>query len=349
MASEWKNYTDKLLRIARSGYLAIGVSLIFFLAALPETKPEDRWLILGISLTHGAAVFAWIFMVYAAAYAVVIQIQIRTGRMLVLNWPMSLTLSFVGTAAGLVTAKLLIALALNRPFNSSSVWETLVIGGFISLMFQFYYAYKHSMQENEKLKSARVAAELHVLKNQMQPHFLFNSLNSLAELIESNPSYASTMTQVLADLYREILENSKIQVAPISSEIAIVKKYLELEKLRFGDRLKYTLRSLEKEEGIYIPTLVLQTLVENAVKHGISQSVAGGEIQVNIFKSGDAYKAEILNSNSFLKVTERQGVGIENTKSRLDLLYGKQHQFEFKLQDNTALASFWFSGEKVGN
>lgn len=237
-----------------------------------------------------------------------------------------------------------------RSFAFADSTKGLLIGGITFLLSLFFVAYRQTHEHNLKLRAESAESNLNVLKNQMQPHFLFNSLNSLAELIDSNKEYASAMTQKLADLYREILENSKKQVASVESELSIIKKYLELEKLRFGDRLRYKISVSDGLERVFLPSLALQTLVENAVKHGVSKSIDGGEIDIRVERNGTGYKVRILNSGSEIVESDTpRGTGIANTKARLDLLYGEKHAFTFRVKDNCAQVSFWFSGEPFAN
>lgn len=347
MNEEWKIYRKELRKSTKSVFLALGVSLLFYLVAIPNLKPGEHLRHISISLLYGFVIFAWIWVLYAGLWAVVTRNKIKTGRDWKIGWRVHLPIGMLGMSGGLISAKWIKAYILGQQFTLGGMWESLLIGAFIALMFQFYYAYKHSAQENLELKAAKTEAELHVLKNQMQPHFLFNSLNSLAELIESNKNYASAMTQNLADLYREILENSKQQLSTVQSEISIINKYLALEKLRFGERLNYKVEELPRGDSVFIPSLILQTLVENAVKHGIAPSTAGGTVHVKVLKNGSGFKAEISNTgNPFPSRKNNKGTGLENTRSRLELLYGDKHQFQLDGRSDGAVVSFWFSGDR---
>lgn len=347
MDVEWKNYRKELKKSTKPMFLALGVSLLFYLAAIPNIKPDEHIQHILISLLHGFAIFSWIWVLYAGLWAVVKKNKIKTGREWQIGWGVHFPIGILGMSGGLISAKWIKAYILSQPFTMGGMWVSLLIGAFITLMFQFYYAYKHSAQENLELKAAKTEAELHVLKNQMQPHFLFNSLNSLAELIESNKNYASVMTQNLADLYREILENSKQQLSTVQSEISIIKKYLALEKLRFGERLNYKVEELPNGDSVLIPSLILQTLVENAIKHGVAPSTGGGTVHVKVLKNGSGFKAEISNTGQpIISYKDNKGTGLENTKSRLELLYGDKHQFQLDGRSDGTVVSFWFSGDQ---
>ena len=193
----------------------------------------------------------------------------------------------------------------------------------------------------------------------MQPHFLFNSLNSLSELIDADMPEAASMTARLADLYRHILENSKEKTTTLASELAIIRDYLELERLRFGKRLQFVIKSEVDERSVFVPSLILQTLVENAVKHGISPSIGGGEIEIKATLSSNKWMTiEVLNSGSPPKpskdgasqgANKSTGTGLANAKERLTLMYGENHGFYFGLDANgRTIARFSVSGAKLG-
>ncbi len=251
-----------------------------------------------------------------------------------------------GMLLGLVTASVIEDHFFNNQFNIQGISTGLLIGSITYLAFLLLSAYRETQNYNLKLRAESAEANLNVLKNQMQPHFLFNSLNSLAELIDSNRDYASQMTQKLSDLYREILESSQTQKSTLHNEISIVKKYLDLESLRFGQRLKYTLQVPDHTVHILVPSLILQTLVENAVKHGIAQSLEGGHILLDIQLLSEGYLVKIENTVGQTSVQSQNstGHGLKNTKDRLQLFYPDRHQFNISIGQSTTLVSFWISG-----
>jgi len=173
-------------------------------------------------------------------------------------------------------------------------------------------------------------ARYQVLMQQMQPHFLFNSLNSLAALIEKDAKQASCFALSLSDLYRAILENGKFSKASLSSELKIITLYLEMEKWRFKERLEVIWDIEDHLSQIKIPSLMLQTLVENAMKHGIAKSIQGGILWISVRQiSCDQFEIQIGNTGKSLLPfqTNMSQTGLANTKQRLDILYGTQHQF----------------------
>jgi sensor histidine kinase YesM len=151
----------------------------------------------------------------------------------------------------------------------------------------------------------------------------------------------------LADLYRLILDASKEPLVPLNVELKIVDHYLALQKMRFNERLQYTLQAPANTENIHVPCMMIQTLVENAVKHGIAKSREGGRINVTIQPiNDDFYECQVINSGAPLSGSGN-GTGIENTIKRLELLYGPDHQFKLERGSETTIAKFFFTGRKA--
>lgn len=255
------------------------------------------------------------------------------------------------TGVGSMLAGLLLASYIELAFfNNSFGWQGisigLVIGGTTYCVYLYRSVLRDTQEYNLQLRAESAEANMNALKNQMQPHFLFNSLNSLAELIDSNRTHASTMTQKLSDLYREILEASKLPKSTLQSELSIVGKYLELESLRFGSRLKFEVQHPANADSILLPSLILQTLVENSVKHGISQSLHGGLIVVQVKTEPEGYRVQVQNpqGDHVGSNPPSTGTGLANTKARLDLMYGDRHGFELKNQNGQTHVEFWISG-----
>lgn len=192
----------------------------------------------------------------------------------------------------------------------------------------FYFSSKYYREEFARAHEVALTAEYNALKAQMQPHFLFNSLNTLSELIETDRKEASDMVQELADLYRYILQMGQKKTSSLDAEITIVKKYLSIQKQRLGERLEYQIAVPASLPSIELPGLCLQTLVENAIRHGIAPRPKGGLIRVEITPTETgAHRFLIANSGLFLDTKARLGTGLTNCISRLTLLYGERHQF----------------------
>jgi hypothetical protein len=237
----WKKFWSECLKTARSVYLALGVSLVLWASSLPQVPNGEVLRSFSVALVYALIVFGCIWTAFSLTYAFLTYRHIgQGGPFKKLSWGPNIALSLFAMSAGILLAKWYEGWFMNKPVSTSGMLESILVGSFICFMFLFYFAYKSSAQENLALKAAKAESELHVLKNQMQPHFLFNSLNSLSELIETNHGSAAGMAMKLADLYREILENSKRSLASLKSEVGIIEKLLGIgaDPVRFASEIR---------------------------------------------------------------------------------------------------------------
>jgi signal transduction histidine kinase len=210
--------------------------------------------------------------------------------------------------------------------------------------------------ESYRLESAASVASFAVLKGQMQPHFLFNALNALKELIADDPEAARAFTQQLAELYRLILEVSTEATTSLSDELAIVRHYLEVERVRYGERLRYSIDADPTLLDEHVPSLLLQTLVENAIKHGISKARDGGEVRVRaMHRSGGGLELEVSNTGAAFEAErepERDALpstGLRNTRARLQLMYGTSSELSITTDPELGTrVRLFVSGQKLG-
>ncbi|MFA6026626.1 MAG: histidine kinase, partial [Ignavibacteriaceae bacterium] len=219
------------------------------------------------------------------------------------------------------------------------------IGGFLAILFNtgiliflwsiiyflvhYFENYKKSEIERLVWEAAVKDFELKTLKSQLNPHFMFNALNSIRALIEENPTRAKTAITQLSNIFRYSLKIERTETVPFEEEIKTVEDYLGLEQVRFEERLKYRIEYLPEVRNIEIPPMMIQTLVENGIKHGLSKLPEGGFINVTAEKENDFLKIEIENSGFVYDdaILKAKGYGISNTKQRLHLLYGDQAKF----------------------
>lgn len=198
-----------------------------------------------------------------------------------------------------------------------------------AIYFTYHFFQKSIKQEmnNLQLEASQREIELKNLISQLNPHFLFNSLNSIRALIDLDPAKSKVSITTLSNLLRSSLLLGKKPFISLSEELQIVKSYLDLEKIRFEERLEVEWQIDENVNELQVPPFILQTQVENAIKHGISRIIEGGKIII---------RTEELNSNKVLISIENTGrieenadagIGIENTKRRLYLQYQGKAQF----------------------
>jgi LytS/YehU family sensor histidine kinase len=185
----------------------------------------------------------------------------------------------------------------------------------------------------------------------MKPHFLFNALNNVLTMMSIDADRAQKLLLKLSDLYRLILLQTEKVVIPLADELAIVENFLELQSVRFQNRLRYSIAVEVDRLRVNIPGLVIQTLVENALKHGIEPSREGGSVEVRIGPAPEGaalpYLAEVVNTGRPFVKTTGEGKGLENTKRRLTLLDGDAHGFTIEATAQGTRVRFLFSGRAI--
>ncbi len=183
------------------------------------------------------------------------------------------------------------------------------------------------VEELEKANRLNVKSQLEALQARVNPHFLYNSLNSIASLIHINPDQAEEMVLSLSELFRYSLNSGNEQLSTINEEIKMVETYFGIEQIRFGDKLTCHIE-LDKEIGqVLIPRFLLQPIVENAIKHGTSK-IGSGKITVNVRKEEDNIHFEIADNGPNFPNTFEVGYGLKCVTDQLNLLYKDQHLFE---------------------
>jgi two-component system, LytTR family, sensor kinase len=187
--------------------------------------------------------------------------------------------------------------------------------------------------EGAQIEAQLAQAQLANLRLQLQPHFLFNTLHAIASLVrggESGPAVA--MIAGLSDLLRYSLDNAGKNVVPLSEEMDVVERYLEIQRTRFSDRLEVAIRMSEETRDAAVPTLLLQPLVENAVRHGIAASADGGRLEVRAHREAGDLVIEVLGDGPPLPPDwrDREGVGLSSTRGRLQQLYGSGARLELE-------------------
>jgi hypothetical protein len=192
--------------------------------------------------------------------------------------------------------------------------------------------YRSAQFKQSELARALHLAELRLLKSQLNPHFLFNALNTVRSLIADNPSRAQDAVTRLAKTLRYTLTSPQDELVTLSQELDIVADYLELESMRFEDRLRIEHHVPDYAAGVQIPVMLLQTLVENAIKHGIAQLPSGGLLRISAVVRNVTLILEVENPRPPAPVrTAQEGVGLQNARDRLRLLFGERAGLELDL------------------
>ncbi|HEV2329275.1 MAG TPA: sensor histidine kinase [Verrucomicrobiae bacterium] len=199
------------------------------------------------------------------------------------------------------------------------------------------WAFGHFQESAERerrtleLETRLTQANLQALKIQLQPHFLFNTLNSISSLIHDNPKAADDMIGSLSQFLRTTLNVSAKDEIPLGAELEFLEHYLEIQQTRFGQRLKVCRDIDPGAAGALVPPLILQPLVENAIRHGIEPSEAGGTVAIRAARKNGCLHLEISDDGAGFSggqlLRPGNGVGLSNTEARLQTLYGDKHQF----------------------
>jgi two-component system, LytTR family, sensor kinase len=193
--------------------------------------------------------------------------------------------------------------------------------------------------EKHEYQQALAASELQALKTQLQPHFLFNTLHGIATLAEEDPKTAKTMIIKLSNLLRAALERDSSDLIPLESELEFAREYLDLEKMRFGSRLKIEWVVAPETYQLLVPQLILQPLVENAVQHGIATLREGGWLEVATDTKNGILNIRVRNSAGD-KPSNGTGVGLRNVEARLKYLYSGDASLRLAFgEDRTVTAS----------
>jgi LytS/YehU family sensor histidine kinase len=198
------------------------------------------------------------------------------------------------------------------------------MGLWLAIYFGVHAAWNYRQAEVDKwkLEAQAETARLKALKLQLNPHFFFNSLNSLRALIAEDPDRAQRMVTRLARLLRTTLQVDDVKTVPLEEELSTVQTYLELEMVRFEERLQYEIDASEAARERPVPFLLGQTLVENAIKHGVAKQRDGGTITIKADVVADALRLRITNPGTL--EAETGGVGLANARERLQLLFGDE-------------------------
>jgi two-component system LytT family sensor kinase len=216
---------------------------------------------------------------------------------------------------------------------------------FACTVVAWYAVTNYREAEERKLESAELGvmlqkAQLQALRSQLNPHFLFNTLHSIAELIHENPRHAEQMVLQLGELLHKSLKTQAVQV-PLSEELDFIRSYLAIEQVRLGDRLELIWNIDPAVLGAPVPSLILQPIVENAIQHGIAVSPRGGRLEIAAGRTNDQLRLEVRDNGpgpGAAREKPGNGIGIENTRARLDRLYGARASFRLTHENGVLVA-----------
>lgn len=252
--------------------------------------------------------------------------------------------AFFALLQNLLYATVLLALA-PRDTSFATVWQTafsrILLGVVVykiivttNYALDYYEKYRDESDRAALLETTLAQAQLHALKMQLQPHFLFNTLNSISSLVLEDQRAAVQMIARLGDFLRLTIENNGTQAVSLERELEFLNGYLEIQQVRFRDRLQVALDIAPETLQAQVPNLILQPLVENALKHGIAPRLEAGRIEIAARRHNGCLQVQISNDGPQRNghaVLIKEGVGIANTRARLHQLYQDDFRLELAL------------------
>ncbi|MCG8582356.1 MAG: histidine kinase [Bacteroidales bacterium] len=308
------------------GLSSILIGIIFMGLACPACLLKPRLLLYNggysLLLGYGLFSFGFVFSWLESKYVNWIKFPVKSLVMVLLSSTFYCSLVIFGvnwfwhvTVRDMPSERFL-------EVYGTTMWIEFGIFYFIALWFyarSFFMAWRQEVEDREKLKREALQLQYESLKTQVNPHFLFNSLNALTTLIEMDVDAAKTFTNELSGFYRDILQLKNKEIIPLKEELSIVNKYIYLQKIRFGDNFTYQLPQSIDGEQMVIP-LSLQMLCENVFKHNIISSSKRLNLSIELLED------EVLISNSFYpkKDSSDSGMGLKNLNERIQYLTNKE-------------------------
>lgn len=221
------------------------------------------------------------------------------------------------------------------------IFTFILIALWLLLYMVWHFVEKNRNDQVDKLTLEKTVKELELktIKSHINPHFIFNSLNSIRALVDENPARARTAITELSNILRNSMKAEKMETVPLHKELNIVKDYLALEQMRFEERLKIEMKIDEETLEQPVPPMMLQTLVENAIKHGISKQIKGGYIKICSDFKDNNHELVVQNSGHLNGDVNADGFGIKSTQDRIRFLYQGKASFEIKNIDGDMVES----------
>jgi len=333
LAINQKNYGQQLLvalvdsLIFMSAHILLSYTLMYFV--IPKYVLKEKYIV----------AFAWVISLFliTAAYC--------SFLTLVVIPPVHEVLYFAGCRylAGVPPA----TASINYSFMAG-LRGGITIGGLaaaIKLIKSLYLKEQRNMQ----LKKENVESQLQLLKAQVHPHFLFNTLNNIYSFTQNTSPQASKLVTGLSDLLRFILYECNQPLVPLSKELTMIRDYIELEKVRYGNKLELHLDVPTETNDLYIAPLLLLPLIENCFKHGTSQILEQPWVSLHIDLKGRQMQMKLLNGKSVKSTRSKNGpgIGIYNVKKRLELLYPGKHELTITDEEDVFIVNLKIELEQV--
>jgi len=295
----------------------------------------------------------WMFLVHAilltfTGYSLTLLMASLFRRLITLRPPLTLALSFAAVVLASIAFSVIetwsVATFLKPNFRpvgvgylSAILLDFALLAAWTALYYgiNYFLLLEEQIRQRERLESAASSAQLAMLRYQLNPHFLFNTLNSISTLVLlKQTERANAMLARLSSFLRYTLANEPTAKVTLAQEVETLKLYLEIEKMRFEDRLRPHFRVESETIGARLPSLLLQPLIENAIKYAVTPAENGADIWITALREGQAVRIEVADNGdgegAELAASPSTGVGLANIRDRLAQAYGASHRFETK-------------------
>ena len=333
--------------------LALFFASQFIIENFYSRRPLDWWRVLCLTLVF--------FYLWLALIPAVLQLNnrfpISRGRIfesILIHIPASIMLSATHLAIYAAIYPVFAHIPGARPTSFAVEYPNLLVNFFhLGLVFYWgvlfikfaldsYHKYQERTLKESQLTASLAQAQLQVLKMQLQPHFLFNTLNTISELVHEDADAAEKMIVRLSNLLRIGLETAGVQLIGLKEELEFLEKYLSIEQIRFGERLGIHIDVEAEVLDALVPNMILQPLVENAIRHALSPRKKGGSIKIKAKRKQNFLLLRVCDDGQTLKKDEEiifaEGIGLSNTRARLRHLYGTQYRFDLSVAAEGGLA-----------
>ena len=321
------------------GWLLYGLSMVFF-AFIFENKTNyilypriAITILVGMSFTH-------------LLRELILRLKLRPPIYVKKWWLLTLTIISIIILFNLINSAIVewlkmydpkLKVSVEKRFLSNLILDSPLVLVWTSIYYIWHYVELGSKSEIQKVRLESLVKELELktIKAHINPHFIFNALNSIRALVDENPERARTAITELSNILRSSMQAEKMETVPFERELNIVKDYLALEHIRFEDRLQIEYDIDEDTLDQPVPPMMLQTLVENAIKHGIGKHKEGGLVRVISDYRDDHHELIVQNTGQLNELNlNEDGFGINSTRNRLKLLFGGEATFEIRNTEN---------------
>jgi two-component system, LytTR family, sensor kinase len=292
---------------------------VFSLPAAIGITHAYRYIVLRFRVIALSIPVQLLTVIVSSIVMAVLFFALTTGLLMVFGLVKPL-LSFVGVAELIINNAV--------PF---CLWNIIYFGS------KYFQNYKKAEINSLRILAASRESELNNLKAQLNPHFMFNSMNSIRALVDEDPAKAKEAITRLAGILRNTLLMNKSKLIPLAEEMNLVRDYLEMEQVRYEERLSYEFKIEEDVYSCLIPPFIIQSQVENAIKHGISKYPGKGKIMVAAFRREGSLRISVSNTGKLNADKPLTGVGFANSIHRLELLYNKEGRIRISEAGNLVI------------